>query len=51
MSGVIQFMNGFVGQGVRIILGLALIAFGLLGLGGTVGLIVALVAPSARHAA
>jgi hypothetical protein len=43
MSGVIEFMNGSVGRGVRIILGVALIAFGLLSLGGTIGLVVALI--------
>lgn len=43
MSGLIGFMNGVWGRALRILLGLALIAYGLLGLGGTAGLIVALV--------
>jgi small-conductance mechanosensitive channel len=43
MSGFIGFMNGFWGRAIRIILGLVLIAFGLLTLGGTVGVIVALI--------
>lgn len=43
MSGLIGFMNGFWGRVLRGILGLALIAYGLLGLGGTAGVILALI--------
>ncbi len=41
--GLVGFMNGIVGRVARVGLGLALIAWGLSSLGGTIGLIVALV--------
>ncbi|HLG52258.1 MAG TPA: DUF2892 domain-containing protein [Chloroflexota bacterium] len=43
MSGLIAFMNGGVGRAVRVVLGLVLIAYGWLGLGGTAGLVVAII--------
>ena len=43
MSGFISFMNGVWGRLARIIVGLALIAYGLLILGGTAGIILAIV--------
>jgi Inner membrane protein YgaP-like, transmembrane domain len=43
MSGFITFMNGIWGRLARIIVGVALIAYGLLALGGTAGIILAIV--------
>lgn len=43
MNPFISFMASTTGRAVRIIAGLALIAWGVLGLGGTTGLIVAIV--------
>ena len=43
MSGFISFMNGVWGRLARIIVGVALIAYGLLSLGGTGGIILAIV--------
>ena len=43
MQAFIQFMNGAVGRGVRIVAGLALIAVGLFVVGGTAGAVVAAV--------
>lgn len=43
MNPFVTFMASTTGRIVRIVAGLALIAWGLLGLGGTVGIIVAVV--------
>lgn len=43
MNGLIGFMNGGIGRAARIVLGLALIALGLLSIQGTVGVVVAIV--------
>lgn len=43
MSGVIDFMNGAAGRLARIVLGIAMVAYGLLVLGGTGGTILAVV--------
>jgi hypothetical protein len=43
MLGIIGFMNGLAGRALRAVLGLALIALGLASIGGTTGLVVALV--------
>jgi hypothetical protein len=43
MAGLIGFMNGFWGRALRVVLGVALIAYGLLMLGGTPGIVVAIV--------
>lgn len=43
MGSLVRFMNGPIGRLVRVGLGVALIAYGLLGLGGTVGYLVAAV--------
>ncbi len=43
MSGLIGFMNGPVGRAARVVLGLALIAWGLASIGGTTGAIVAVI--------
>lgn len=43
MSGIISFMNGGAGRALRIVLGVALIGYGLLGLGGSVGTVLAVV--------
>ncbi len=42
MNGLVEFMNTAAGRIARIVLGLALIALGLLSLGGTTGTVVAL---------
>ncbi len=43
MIGLIGFMNGAVGRAARVVLGLALVAWGLLSLGGTTGIAVAVI--------
>jgi hypothetical protein len=43
MNPFVSFMASNTGRAVRIIAGLALIAWGVLGLGGTAGLIVAII--------
>jgi hypothetical protein len=43
MAALIAFMNGFWGRAIRIIVGVALIGYGLLSLGGTTGLIIAII--------
>ncbi len=43
MEGLINFMNTSIGRGVRALLGLVLIYLGLAVVGGSVGLIVAVV--------
>lgn len=43
MQALIQFMNGPIGRIARIVLGLALLWFGLTSMGGTVGYVIALV--------
>lgn len=43
MQNLIHFMNNWVGRFARIVLGLALIYVGLVVLGGTTGLLVAIV--------
>jgi hypothetical protein len=43
MSGVITFMNGTLGRVLRIVLGLVLIYLGLAVIGGTAGIIVAII--------
>ncbi len=43
MSGLITFMNGTLGRVLRIVLGLVLIYLGLAVVGGTAGIIVALI--------
>ncbi len=43
MNGLIGFMNGGIGRAARIILGLALIALGILSIQGTAGIVVAIV--------
>lgn len=43
MNAVIEFMNGGWGRSLRGLLGIALIGYGLLGLGGAVGIVVAVV--------
>ena len=43
MEATIRFMKGFWGRAARVVLGLALIAFGLAYLGGVAGVIVAVV--------
>ncbi len=43
MNGLVGFMNGGLGRTARIILGLALIALGILSITGTVGVVVAIV--------
>ncbi len=43
MSNLIQFLNGAVGRLLRVALGIALIWYGLLALGGTAGAILAVV--------
>ena len=43
MNGLIGFMNGGIGRATRIILGLALIALGILSIQGTVGTVVAVI--------
>lgn len=43
MSGLIGFMNAGIGRGLRVVLGLVLIALGLLAIQGTVGIVVAIV--------
>lgn len=43
MAALIAFMNGFWGRAIRIVVGIVLIGYGLLGLGGTTGLIIAVV--------
>jgi hypothetical protein len=43
MNPFIQFMASTSGRIVRVVAGIALIAWGILGLGGTVGIIVAVV--------
>lgn len=43
MAALIAFMNGSWGRAIRIVLGVALIGYGLLSLGGTTGSIVAIV--------
>jgi hypothetical protein len=41
MTSIITFMNGGIGRSVRFLLGVGLIVYGLFGLGGTVGTLVA----------
>lgn len=43
MNGLIQFMNGTAGRALRVILGLVLIYLGLAVIGGTTGLVVAVI--------
>jgi len=43
MKAFVQFMASTTGRIVRIVAGVALIAWGLLGLGGTAGIVVAVV--------
>lgn len=43
MSGLITFMNGTLGRVLRIVLGLVLIYLGLAVVGGTAGIIVAII--------
>ncbi len=43
MAALIAFMNGFWGRAIRIVVGIVLIGYGLLGLGGTTGLIIAVI--------
>lgn len=43
MNGLIQFMNGTAGRALRVILGLVLIYIGLAVVGGTTGLVVAVI--------
>jgi len=43
VTSIIGFMNKAVGRALRFVLGVALIAYGLLVLGGTAGTVVALV--------
>ena len=43
MNGFIRFMNSGAGRFARIAAGVALIAWGLLGLGGTTGIIMAVI--------
>ena len=43
MTGFVTFMNATLGRTLRVLLGITLIIFGLLLLGGTVGIVVALV--------
>ncbi len=43
MNALINFMNGTAGRAVRVVLGLALIYIGLALVGGTAGLIVAVI--------
>ena len=43
MTSIIGFMNAAIGRAVRFVLGVALIAYGLLVLGGTAGSVVAIV--------
>jgi len=43
MAALIAFMNGFWGRAMRIVVGLALIAYGVFSLGSATGLIIAVV--------
>lgn len=43
MNGFVDFMNGVWGRLIRIALGVALIGYGLFGLGDTLGLIIAVI--------
>lgn len=43
MSGVIQFMNGSLGRAWRVLLGLVLVYLGLVVIGDTTGLVVAVI--------
>lgn len=43
MAGLVSFMNGAIGRGVRVILGIVLIYVGLSSVGGTAGAVVALI--------
>jgi len=43
MATLIAFMNGFWGRAIRIVLGVVLMGYGFLGLGGTTGLIIAII--------
>ncbi len=43
MNSIIRFMQTYAGRALRVILGLALIYAGLVGLGGTLGALVAVV--------
>lgn len=43
MNGLIQFMNDTAGRALRVILGLVLIYLGLAVIGGTTGLVVAVI--------
>lgn len=43
MNGFVNFMASSTGRIVRIVAGVALIAWGLLGLGGTTGIVVAII--------
>lgn len=43
MNALITFMNSLAGRALRVVLGLVLIGWGWLSLGGTVGIVVAVV--------
>jgi|GEM_PF-761126 len=43
MNGIIAFMNGVWGRGLRGLLGIALIGYGLFSLGGSTGTIIAII--------
>ncbi len=43
MNGFVKFMSSMAGRTVRIIAGAALIVLGLVGMGGTAGIIVAII--------
>lgn len=43
MASLIEFMHSFWGRALRVIVGVALIAYGLAGIGGTGGVIVAII--------
>ena len=43
MSGLIKFMNSVTGRALRVVLGLVLIYLGLAVIGGTTGLVVAVI--------
>lgn len=43
MEGLVRFMNGTTGRALRVVLGLVLIYLGLAVIGGTTGLVVAVI--------
>jgi Inner membrane protein YgaP-like, transmembrane domain len=43
MTNIVEFMNGAIGRSVRVLLGIALIVYGLFALGGSGGIVVAAV--------